>query len=63
MNVWDGEPKEEEPKEENQLGIYPLSIVLNSREYKEFQMYKRENRLRTDTEAFKQLFTSKENDQ
>lgn len=48
-----------EEKEEQDLGIYPLSIVLNSFEYKLFQTYKSENGLKSDTEAFKELFKAK----
>ena len=53
---------EEEPvnEEDNKMGIFPLSIVLNAFEYKQFQLYKKENGYRSDTEAFKDLFLAKE---
>ncbi|MBX3253931.1 MAG: hypothetical protein KF862_07285 [Chitinophagaceae bacterium] len=50
---------EKEEEQGGPLGIYPLSIILNAKEYKDFQLYKKENGIRTDTEAFKQLFTYK----
>lgn len=53
------EKEVDEPAGENKMGIYPLSIVLNAKEYKDFQLYKKENRLKTDTEAFKNLFENK----
>lgn len=53
----DGEPEE---KEDNPMGIFPLSIVLNAREYKDFQLYKKERGFRSDTEAFKELFNAKQ---
>lgn len=51
---------ESKKEEENNLGIFPLSIILNAFEYKNFQLYKKENGLRSDTEAFKSLFSAKE---
>lgn len=50
---------EQEEEQGGPLGIYPLSIILNAKEYKDFQLYKKENGIRTDTEAFKQLFVFK----
>jgi ParB-like chromosome segregation protein Spo0J len=49
----------EQEEEGGRLGIFPLSIVLNAFEYKQFQQYKKENSLKTDTEAFKVLFEAK----
>lgn len=53
------EKNEDEPEGGN-LGIFPLSIILNAREYKDFQLFKKENRLVTDTEAFRTLFEAKQ---
>lgn len=52
-------PVKDEDEGGGPLGIFPLSIVLNAKEYKDFQLYKKENGLRSDTDAFKQLFTLK----
>lgn len=53
------EKEKEDQEEESKLGIFPLSIVLNAKEYKDFQLYKKENSLKTDTDAFKNLFENK----
>lgn len=70
-NEWDVEslgewgldiPKAEEEENEEEaddLGIFPLSITLNSFEYKKFQTYKKENGLKSDTQAFKELWAAK----
>jgi hypothetical protein len=52
-------PKAKEDNEEIDLGIYPLSIILNSFEYKKFNLYKKENSIKSDTEAFHILFNNK----
>jgi len=53
---------DEEPvnEDDNKMCIFPLRIVLNAFEYKQFQLYKKENGYRSDTEAFKDLFLAKE---
>lgn len=60
---WGAERPDDDEKEEsegeNPMGTFPLSIILNAKEYKEFQLYKKENRIKTDTEAFKDLFKNK----
>src|SRR5690606_20186334 len=50
--------KSEDDEEEDRLGIYQLSITLNESEYKEFQTFKKENNLKTDTEAFRTIFNN-----
>ena len=50
--------KSEDDEEEDRLGIYQLSITLNENEYKEFQTFKKENNLKTDTEAFRTIFNN-----
>lgn len=59
VNVKGDKPGDEPKEEENKLGIYPLSVVLNAKEYKDFQLYKKENGHRSDTDAFKELFKYK----
>lgn len=51
--------EKEEDEEGGTMGIFPLSILLNAFEYKQFQLFKKENSLKSDTEAFKILFEAK----
>ncbi len=52
----DGDDVEEQQKTNN---IFPLSILLTSLEYKDFQLYKKENMHKSDTDAFRELFKYK----